>query len=129
VDFTLALSCRPADQSFERGWARRARGSNRGKIPYRLHGSDGTSVSFPGFPVPDFPGSRRFCHSRFPGKSVRDSWEYDLLSKNVYSSGISGIFHQLLQICLKIHSYVHATSCKEPRCTMIKWQLILHLIS
>jgi hypothetical protein len=31
------------------------------------------SVSFPGFP--DFPGSRRFFHSCFPGKSVRDSRE------------------------------------------------------
>jgi hypothetical protein len=30
------------------------------------------SVSFPGFPVPEFPGSRRYFHSRFPGKSARD---------------------------------------------------------
>jgi hypothetical protein len=45
VDFTLALACRPADRSFERDLARRARGSNRGKIPYRLHGADGTDKS------------------------------------------------------------------------------------
>jgi hypothetical protein len=85
------------------------------------------SVSFPGFPIPDLPGSRRFFHSRFPGKLVRDSREYDLLSKFVYSSGISGIFHQMLRICLRIHNYVHATSCKEPRC-IIWCQTILHFI-
>jgi hypothetical protein len=55
------------------------------------------SVSFPGCPVPDFPGSRRFCQSRFPGKSVRDSREKDLLSKNVYSSTISGCACNLLK--------------------------------
>jgi hypothetical protein len=49
----------------------------------------------------DFPGSRRLLYSRFPGKLVRDSREYDLLSKLLYFSGISGIFHQMLRICLK----------------------------
>jgi hypothetical protein len=42
VDFTLALASRPADRSFERGLARRARGSNQGKIPYHLQGVNGT---------------------------------------------------------------------------------------
>jgi hypothetical protein len=42
VDFTLARAFRPADRSFERGLARRARWSNQGKIPYHLQGSNGT---------------------------------------------------------------------------------------
>jgi hypothetical protein len=42
VDFTLALACRPADRSFERGLVRRARGSNRGKMYYHLQGANGT---------------------------------------------------------------------------------------
>jgi hypothetical protein len=77
-----------------------------------------TSVSFPGFPVPDFPGSRRLSHSHFPGKWVRDSREYDLLSTFLYARGILSIFHQMLRICLKIHNNVHEISCKEHRYTI-----------
>jgi hypothetical protein len=84
--------------------------------PQTASGSLLGSVSFPGFPVPDFPGSRRFFHSRFLGESVRDSREKDLLGKFVYSSSISSIFHQVLGICLKIHNWVYATSCKELWC-------------
>jgi hypothetical protein len=32
-----------------------------------------TSVLFPGFPVPEFPGSRQFFHYCCPGKLARDS--------------------------------------------------------
>jgi hypothetical protein len=42
VDFTLALAFGSADRSFERGLARRAHGSNRGRIPYHLQGANGT---------------------------------------------------------------------------------------
>jgi hypothetical protein len=42
VDFALAPVFWPADRSFERGLARRARGSNRGKIPHHLQGVNGT---------------------------------------------------------------------------------------
>jgi hypothetical protein len=42
VDFTFALAFQPADRSFERGLARRAFGSNRGKNPYHLQGANGT---------------------------------------------------------------------------------------
>jgi hypothetical protein len=74
------------------------------------------SVSFPGFPVPDFPGSRRLFHSRFPGIPLRGTF---------FLSDIFGIFHQMLRICLKIHNYVHEITCKEPSCT-IQCQPILH---
>jgi hypothetical protein len=47
--------------------------SNRFVLGYMHRPEVPSSVSFPGFPVPDFPGSRRFFHSRFPGKLVRDS--------------------------------------------------------
>jgi hypothetical protein len=70
-----------------------------------------TSVSFPGFPVPDFPGFRRLSHSR--------------CSEYLYFSGILGIFYQMLRICLKIHHYVHEIFCKQPRFT-IRCQPILH---
>jgi hypothetical protein len=55
------------------------------------------------FPFPIFRDPDDFAIPAFPGNRVRDSREYDLLIEIVYSSGISGIFHQLLQICLKLN--------------------------